>query len=124
MSPKTMIPSYLTPVYQALDGVRVRAVPDSPEERDGVSKENRLFPGCKACKFQVSLVMSEMEDESGAVEREVRRSRVTVWSPERPDISQNDLVAFQGLMAGAVDGTIFLQATGVERVEEASGELF
>lgn len=68
--------------------------------------------------------MSERTGSDGAVEREVRRSRVTVWSPERPDVSQNDLVTFQGLMAGAVDGSVFLQATGVEKVEEASGELF
>lgn len=119
MSPKTMIPPYLVPVYQCPESVRVRSVPDSPEERDGVSKKNRLFPGCKAWKFQVSLVMSEMEDESGAVEREVRRQPITVWAPERPSVSVGDRVRITGLMAGAIDSTIFLQATGVEKLEDA-----
>ncbi|MEK0146576.1 hypothetical protein [Corynebacterium yonathiae] len=67
--------------------------------------------------------MSEEEDTDGALAREVRRQSITIWSPERPDASVGDRVRVTGLMVGAVDGTIFLQATGVERVEEASGEL-
>jgi len=118
------IPPYLTPVHQAFEAVRVRTAPDSPRERDGSPQTSKFFPGCLSWSVEISLVMSERTGSDGAVEREVRRSRVTVWSPERPDVSQNDLVTFQGLMAGAVDGSVFLQATGVEKVEEASGELF
>lgn len=116
------IPSYLTPVYQALEGVRVRSVPDDPEERDGTPKTSPSFPGCRAWKMQVTLVMSETEGADGAVEREVRRQPITVWAPTRPDVSVGDHVRATGLMAGAIDGSIFLQATGIERVEEASGE--
>ncbi|MEK0023188.1 hypothetical protein WMP96_11705 [Corynebacterium sp. KPL4035] len=117
------VPLYLTPVYQALEGARVRAVPDGPEERDGVPKTNTHFPGCNAWKIQVSLVMSEEEDADGALAREVRRQSITVWAPERPSVSVGDKIRITGLMAGAVDGTIFLQATGIERVEETTHEL-
>lgn len=117
------IPPYLTPVHQAFEAVRVRTAPDSPRERDGSPQTSRFFPGCLAWSIEISLVMSERTGSDGAVEREVKPSRVTVWSPERPDVSQDDLVAFHGLMAGAVDGNVFLQAAGVERVEEGSGEI-
>lgn len=112
------IPPYLTPVHQAFEAVRVRTAPDSPRERDGSPQTSRFFPGCLAWSVEISLAMSERTGSDGAVEREVKASRVTVWAPERPDISQDDLVAFQGLMAGAVEGSLFLQATGVERVED------
>ena len=118
-----IVPPYLTPVYQALESVRVRAVPDHPEERDGTPKTSRFFPGCRAWKVQVSLVMDENTGGDGVVEREVRPSRITVWSPEPPEISQDDLVVFRGLMVGAVEGSVFLQATGVEKLEEAGSEL-
>lgn len=117
------IPPYLLPVYQVLEGARVRAVPDGPEERDGVPKTNTHFPGCNAWKIQVSMVMSEEEDEDGSIEKEVRRQSITVWSPERPSASVGDRVRITGLMAGAVEGSLFLQATGVENVEETSGEI-
>lgn len=117
------IPPYLVPVYQAFEGARVRAVPDSSEERDGVPKTNPHFPGCNAWKIQISLVMSEEEDADGALAREVRRQSITVWAPERPNISVGDRVRATGLMVGAVDGNVFLQATGIERVEEAGSEL-
>lgn len=117
------IPPYLLPVYQALESVRVRAVPDGPEERDGVPKQSASFPGCKAWKLQVALVMSKMEDEDGSVEKEIRRQAITIWLPERPNVSVGDQVRITGLMAGAVDGTIFLQATGVETAEEVAHEL-
>ena len=110
----------MTPVYQALEGVRVRSVPDDPEERDGMPKTSRYFPGCKAWKIQVALTMSEEEVDGGAVEREIRRQPITVWTPVRPDVSVGDHVRATGLMAGAVDGSLFLQATGVERVEEVA----
>jgi hypothetical protein len=118
-----IVPPYLTPVYQALESVRVRAVPDHPEERDGTVKTSQFFPGCKAWKMQVTLVMSEEEDADGALAREVRRQSITVWAPERPRVSVGDKVRVTGLMAGAVDGNIFLQATGVENAEETSGEI-
>ncbi|MBK4146236.1 hypothetical protein [Corynebacterium macginleyi] len=116
-------PPYLIPVGQLTAGVRVRTAADAPREKNGVPQSNRFFPGCLAWSLEVSLVMDEHTGGDGVVEREVRSSRVTVWSPDRPAISQDDLVVFQGLMAGAVEGSVFLQATGVERVEEASGEL-
>lgn len=118
-----IVPPYLTPVHQALEGVRVRRTPDGPRERDGSPQTSRFFPGCKAWKFQVALVMSEMEDEDGSVEREIRRQSITIWSPERPSVSSGDWVRISGLMAGAVDGTIFLQATGIEKTEETAHEL-
>lgn len=121
--PNFIVPPYLMPVYQALEGARVRSVPDGPEERDGVPKQNASFPGCKAWKLQVALVMSKMEDEDGSVEKEIRRQAITIWAPERPNVSVGDQVRITGLMVGAVDGTIFLQATGVERVEETAHEL-
>lgn len=117
------IPPYLTPVHQAFEAVRIRTAPDSPRERGGSPQTSRFFPGCLAWSIEISLVMSERTGSDGAVEREVKPSRVTVWAPERPDVSQDDLVAFHGLMAGAVEGTVFLQATGVEKVEEVAHEL-
>lgn len=121
--PTSIVPPYLSPVYQVFEGARVRAVAESPEEKDGVPKTNQFFPGCKAWKIQVSLVMSEAEDADGAIEREVRRQPITVWAPERPDASAGDKIRITGLMVGAVDGTIFLQATGIERVEETNYEV-
>ena len=118
-----IVPPYLTPVYQALESVRVRAVPDDPEERDGMPKTSLSFPGCRAWKVQVTLVMSETEGADGAVEREVRRQPITIWTPERPSISVGDQVRVTGLMAGAVEGSLFLQATGIERVEETNYEV-
>ncbi|WP_151738055.1 hypothetical protein [Paenibacillus tengchongensis] len=67
--------------------------------------------------------MSETEGADGAVEREVKRQPITIWAPERPDVSVGDQVRVTGLMAGAIDGTIFLQGTGVDRVEETAHEL-
>ena len=62
--------------------------------------------------------MSEEEGADEALEREIRRQSITVWAPERPSVSVGDKVRFTGLMAGAVDGAIFLQATGVEKLED------
>ena len=70
------------------------------------------------CETDGSLPAGEAEDADGAIEREVRRQAITVWSPERPDASVGDKIRITGLMAGAVEGSLFLQATGVERVEE------
>jgi len=112
------IPPYLLPVYQCLENVRVRTAPAEPETKGEMPKTNSHFPGCKAWKLQVALVMSETEDEDGSVEREIRRQPITIWSPERPNVSAGDRVCISGLMAGAVEGSLFLQATGVERVEE------
>jgi len=123
MLPTYTVPSYLTPVHQLLSGARVQATADTPEAKDGTPKTNRAFPGCNAWKIEVSLIMRERAGDDGVVEREIKRSRVTVWTPERPNIAPDDVVTFQGLMAGAVDGNIFLQATGVERAEESSDEL-
>ncbi|MDK4295476.1 MULTISPECIES: hypothetical protein [Corynebacterium] len=118
MSSKTIIPSYMTPVYQLMEGVRAQFVPEEPEQRDGREKESPFFPGCKAWKIQVALTMSEEEVDNGAVEREIRRQAVTVWVPTRPTIYEGEKIRFIGLMAGAVDGTLFFQAQGVESVEE------
>lgn len=123
MLPTYIVPSYLTPVHQLLSGVRVQATADAPETKEGAPKTNRAFPGCNAWKIEIILTMSESTNSSGTVEREVRRSRVTVWAPEQPEVSPDDVVVFRGLMAGAVDGNVFLQAAGVERVEEGSDEL-
>ncbi|WP_411702141.1 hypothetical protein [Corynebacterium sp. LaCa101] len=112
------IPSYLVPVYQILEGVRVRTVPTGPETKGDMPKTNSYFPGCSAWKMQVSLVMSEEEGAGGALEREIRRQSITVWAPERPKVEADDIVMFQGVMAGAVDGSVFLQATGVEKLED------
>ena len=116
-------PPYLTPAGQLTAGVRVRTAPDAPRERDGAPQSNRFFPGCLAWSIEISLIMSEHTSSDGAVEREVRRTRVTVWAPERPKVEADDIVIFQGVMAGAVDGSVFLQATGVEKLEEAGSEL-
>lgn len=116
-------PPYLIPVGQLADSVRVRTAPDAPRERDGHPQTSSYFPGCLAWPIEVSLVMSEHTSSDGAVEREVRRTRVTVWAPERPKVEADDIVIFQGVMAGAVEGTVFLQATGVESVEETAHEL-
>lgn len=123
MLPTYTVPSYLMPVHQLLSGVRVQATADTPETKEGAPKTNRSFPGCNAWKIEVSLIMRERTGDDGVVEREIKRSRVTVWAPERPNIAPDDVVTFQGLMAGAVDGNIFLQATGVERAEGGSDEI-
>ena len=123
MLPTYMVPSYLIPVHQLLSGVRVQATADTPETREGAPKTNLAFPGCNAWKIEVNLIMRERTGDDGVVEREIKRSRVTVWAPERPNIAPDDVVVFQGLMAGAEDGNVFLQATGVEKVEEVDSEL-
>lgn len=111
-------PPYLTPFGQLTAGVRVRTAPDAPRERNGHPQTSTYFPGCLAWPLEVTLVMSEHTAHDGAVEREVKRFRVTVWAPERPGVAPDDVVVFQGLMAGAVEGSVFLQATGVDRVED------
>lgn len=118
MSSKTVIPSYMNPVYQLVDGVRALSVPETPEQRDGREKESPFFPGCRAWKIQVALTMSEEEVDDGVVERQIRRQAVTVWAPARPAIYEGGKIRFIGLMAGAVDGTLFFQAQGVESAEE------
>lgn len=42
---------------------------------------------------------------------------VTLWSTEKPDLSVGDYAEFSGLMAGAVDGKIYIQALKVEKIE-------
>ena len=118
-----MTPPYLIPVHQLATGVRVRTAPDAPRERAGAPQSNRFFPGRLAWPVEVTIVMEEHTHADGTVEREVRGTRVTVWASERPEIDPDDTVAFQGLMAGAVEGTVFLQATGVEKLEEDAHEL-
>ncbi|MER0084906.1 hypothetical protein [Corynebacterium sp. KPL2848] len=121
--PTSIVPPYLSPVYQVFEGARVRAVAESPEKKDGVPKTNTYFPGCNAWKIQVSMVMSEEEDADGALAREVRRAAIPVWARERPRVCVGARGRITGLMAGAVEGSLFLQATGVENVEETSGEI-
>ena len=44
MSSKTRIPSYMTPVYQLMDGARALSIPETPEQRDGREKESPFSP--------------------------------------------------------------------------------
>jgi hypothetical protein len=118
-----MTPPYLIPVHQLATGVRVRTTPDAPRERDGVPQSNRFFPGCLAWPVEATIVLDEHTYADGSVEKEVRGIRITVWASARPEIESGDVVTFQGLMAGAVEGTVFLQATGVARVEEGTDEI-
>ena len=112
-------PSYLRPVSPLIEGSRVTRVPDEPEAyEDGSPKQNSAFPGCSQWKLQVK-VLSAVDVFDGQEEPEYARISVSVWLSSRPRVRVGQHARFTGLMAGAVDGTVFFQARGVEAVETA-----
>lgn len=110
-------PSYLKPVSPLVEGARVTRSPNEPETYEsGEQKRNAAFPQCAQWKYQVKVLKSvEVFDEQ--VEPEYERLSVSVWSPVKPHVNPGQHVRFTGLMAGAVDGSLFFQARGIEEVE-------
>lgn len=65
-----------------------------------------------------------LPDGTKAEALDLMRLNVTVWSATKPNAPLGSYVTLTGLAVGAVDGNIFVQATGVQPSESNVDELF
>lgn len=113
-------PNYLMPLdeflsIEVIGDVREKKDKDGKRKSEMWTGENRLgwvipvevIKGSRKKKLPNGRLLEIMDTEI---------INVTLWSEERPDLSIGDYAAFSGLMVGAVDGKVYIQALKVEKI--------
>lgn len=125
-----LCPSYMTPVSRlAKTPVRMAADIEKKLDEDGTQKTSTHFPGRAAWQARVSCIFGSetitMPDGSEQKTLKTESYSVTIWATVE-ESAQLRQVARAGrwvrlveLMAGAVQGNLYLQALGIaENVQE------
>ena len=123
-------PSYMTPVSRlAKAPVRMAADIEKKLNDDGSQKTNENFPGRSAWKARVSCIFGAetitMPDGSQQKTLQTETYTVTIWATAEEAVQLSQVaragrwVRLVDLMAGAVQGNLYLQALGiVEKAQE------
>lgn len=123
-------PSYMTPVSRlAKAPVRMAADIEKKLDDDGSQKTNENFPGRSAWKARVSCIFGAetitMPDGSQQKTLQTETYPVTIWATAEEAVQLRQVaragrwVRLLDLMAGAVQGNLYLQALGiVENAQE------
>lgn len=126
-------PPHMSPVARlATLPVRMTADIEPKTDRDGVQKTSPYFPGCTAWTARVACILGAetIDMPDGTTERSVRTETytVTVWVTADESAAVREAgragswVRIAGLMAGAVEGTLYMQATGLTPHEKAQAK--
>lgn len=111
-------PSYLTPL-SLFGSAQVSRDVTEKTDQDGVQKRSD-WADAPGWIIPVEGIVGErtkkMPDGRSASILDTQDLNVTVWSAHRPAVAMGDYVQFEGLAAGAVQGNLFFQATGVKKV--------
>ena len=123
-------PSYMTPVSRlAKTPVRMAADIEKKLDDDGSQKTSENFPGRSAWKARVSCFFGvdtiTMPDGSTQKTLQTETYSVTIWATAEEAVQLRQVaragrwVRLVDLMAGAVQGNLYLQALGiVENAQE------
>lgn len=116
------IPAYLTPISRWTEPVQVVSVPTVKKTNDGEVKVNDNFPGMTPYRVGVEVITGTktkvMPDGSTLQFPQVETKNITVWSDMAVHASVSDYVQLVEPLIGAVDGSIYVQALGLEPVDE------
>lgn len=115
------VPPYLVPAgLLASEPVEVTRAPELVLV-DEKPKANSNFPGCQAYRMAVEVVRGSKKKtlvDGRTVEVALLDEiPLTVWTVTAPSVQVGQYVRVSGLMVGAVDGSTYVQATGVQAVE-------
>lgn len=116
------IPAYLTPISRWTEPVQVVSAPTVKKTDDGEVKTNDNFPGLTPYRVGVEVITGTktkvMPDGSTLQFPQVETKNITVWSDMGVHASVGDYVQLEEPLIGAVDGSIYVQALGLEPVDE------
>lgn len=120
------VPPYLIPAsVLASEPVEVTKAPEMVLV-DEKPKVNSNFPGRTAYRMAVEVVRGTKEktlfDGRSAEVPILDEISVTVWTASAPSAQVGQYVRLAGVMVGAVDGSTYVQATGVTAVKREGGK--
>ena len=117
------VPAYLVPAgILATEPVEVTRGPEMKTVGEGDQKKPKtsdFFPGRTAYGLTVEVVRGmkrkTLMDGRTAEVPILDELSVTVWAESAPEVGLGEYVHLHGVMVGAVDGTAYVQATGVAK---------
>lgn len=116
------IPAYLTPVSRWTEPVQVVSAPTVKKTDDGEVKTNEHFPGLTPYRAGVEVITGTktkvMPDGSKLEFPQVETKNITVWSAGVVHATVGEYVRLVQPLLGAFDGSIYVQALGLEPVDE------
>ena len=120
------VPPYLVPAsVLASEPVEVTRAPELVLV-DEKPKVNANFPGCQAYRMAVEVVRGSKQkrllDGSTVEVALLDEIAVTVWTATAPSVQVGQYVRLAGVMVGAVEGSTYVQATGVAAVQREGGK--
>lgn len=124
------VPSYLTPIACLTEPVQVVSAPTVKTTDDGEVKANENFPGQTPFRVGVEIVTGMktkvMPDGSKFEFPDTETLNVTVWSAGDIHAAVGEYVQLIEPLVGAFNGSIYVQALGLEPItvnEKEDGDL-
>ena len=115
-------PNYLLPLTALTSPMEITGPVREKKDQDDQQKRSPAFDDRLGWIVPVELVRGTRQKRlpTGEVMEvlDTQSLNVTVWSNSRPKGQPGDYVSLVSPMIGSVEGTIFVQALGVEAVEE------
>lgn len=116
------IPAYLTPISRWTEPVQVVSAPTVKKNSEGEVKTNENFSGLTPYRVGVEVITGTktkvMPDGSKLEFPQVETKNITVWSAGVVHATVGDYVRLVQPLLGAFDGSIYVQALGLEPVDE------
>lgn len=120
------VPSYLTPISCLTEPVQVVSAPSVKTTDKGEVKENENFPGQTPFRVGVEIVTGMktkvMPDGSKFEFPDTETLNVTVWSKDDLQVTVGEYVQLIDPLIGAFNGSIYVQALGLEPITENEKE--
>lgn len=115
------VPNYLTPVDALTSGVEVVGEVREKTDQEGHQRVSPAF-GVMGWIVPVEVIRGQRTKSlPGGEEMAVLDTdtlNITVWSAAKPAARVGEYVALKAPMIGAVDGSIYVQALGVEPADD------
>lgn len=116
------IPAYLTPLTALTSPVEITGPVREKKDQEDVQKRSQAFDNRLGWIVPVEIVRGTRQKRLPTGEvmdvLDTQALNVSVWTNARPTAQPGDYVSLVKPMIGSVEGNIFVQALGVEAVEE------
>lgn len=116
------IPAYLTPLTALTSPVEITGPVREKKDQEDVQKRSPAFGDKLGWIVPVEIVRGTRQKRLPTGEvmdvLDTQALNVSVWTNARPTAQPGDYVSLVSPMIGSVEGNIFVQALGVEAVEE------
>jgi hypothetical protein len=116
------IPAYLVPLTALTSPVEITGPVREKKDQDDVQKRSQAFDNRLGWIVPVEIVRGTRQKRLPTGEvmdvLDTQALNVSVWTNARPTAQPGDYVSLVSPMIGSVEGNIFVQALGVEAVEE------